>query len=770
MKKNLSNVRVRNAWSEGKDLILIYKDEGNRKKLRIKDYGWYFTILTSDWNKHQLAEDENIQALVSDIEIGDVYTKLIFYKSGGKVNKNAQTIMAILGEMNITMFETDVHSAKRFMVDNPIQVSEEYDILYWDIETDDTTRKISIGASRILSIAAEDNMGNNFYFSGEEENILKYFLSLISNYDIITGWNTSGFDLPYIRGTYVRQYNEYGKEIEKKWIDGRMQLYGLEFDWYKVATIDMLERARKVFKEDASLKSYSLENVSQYFLGHGKVKFEGKVIDLYNSDPEKFKEYNIQDVKLLKELDEEIGMIDLIAKECAMSRTLVRDFKGLYVSEVLDNMILREARAQGIRCPSKKKGDHVDYVGGAVFDPQVGMFKNVYVFDFKSLYPSIILTSNIGFDTVFPNSRIDHSILIRNPGSQVHFLKDRQSIIATVVERLVEERQEYKNKRLELVAQGKMKSKAYEKARANEIIIKELSNSVYGIMGLQSGRYYSLEIAESITKMGHFLLHFSRDFFNSIGLNVIYGDTDSVFVEDKESKLDVEEALKRYHYELELKLREYNITKSWVYLKYEKKFESIIMMAKKMYAGKVTNIEGKDVEEFVAKGMDLVKKATLPIMIESQQTLIDMCLQGSSEEEIQEKVNYYKNMMLTKDFTFDELKISTKIGKEMSDYKNLNAPHIRIAKELIELHGSLDDVEVSYVVVDHSSDPSTLAHSGTFTGVFDRTYYWNNKVLPGIVRVLQIVYHHIDWEADYTIKKPKKEKRLSFDPNQLSLW
>lgn len=754
--KEISKIQIRNAWSEGKDLVLLHKENQKRKKVRIKNYPWYFTIRKEDWIKHNLINNVYLLSIVNGgfVEYGEYY-KLFFKGTGGKVNNNAKELIEAFKKSNIETFETDVHSAKRYMTDYPVEVSEEYDILYWDIETDDTTRKIEIGKYRILSIAAIDNNGNEFYFDGEEEELIRNFLKLVEKYDVIAGWNTDEFDLPYLKGMYGD---------DDKWINGRMELYKIKFDWYKVASIDMLKRARKVYKEDASLKSYSLENISQYFLGHGKVKFEGKVIDLYNSDKETFKKYNIQDVKLLKELDEKMGMIDLIAKECKMSKTLIRDFKGLYVSEVLDNMILREAHKQGIMAPSRKSGEHVDYAGGLVFEPKPGLYKNVYVFDFKSLYPSIILTSNIGFDSVVTNQE-QYMNSITNPGTTIKFRKDKQSIIATVVERLVEERQIYKQKRLDLVTKGKMKSKEYEQARANEIIIKELSNSVYGIMGLQSMRYYSLETAESITKMGHWLLNFSRDFFEANGFNVIYGDTDSLFVQ-VDGHLHIEQIQEIYHKELELQLKKYNIDKSWIYFKYEKLFESVIMIGKKYYVGNVTNIEGQDVNEFVAKGLDLVKKATIPIMLESQKVIIDNILEGKSEEAIHLILKMYKTRMFEAEFTFDDLKIATRIGKDLNDYKQVNAPHVRIAKELALLNGNSENSEIAYVVVDDTQSPNTLAHRGTFTGEFDRTYYWNNKVLPGLIRVLEVVYPNTNWKDIYQIKKLSKK----IAKNQLSLW
>jgi len=778
----LKDIKIRNVWSNGRDLEIVYKEGEERKHTFLKNFPWYFVV--NDKGEDTFWMNRFADKIVKE----DGYIKLYFLGTGGKEDNRASKAIETCKEDGYTIYESDVHSAKRFMTDYPVEVSADYDILYWDIETDDTKRFISIGQDRILSIAAIDNTGKEFYFTGDEKKILKDFLKLIENYDILTGWNTNDFDLPYLRGKWdVKRDIKTKKVISKNWINGRMNEYKLKFDWYKIANIDLMMRMRKLFKEDSSLKSYSLENVSQHFLGKGKVKYEGKIIDMYNNDPKKFKEYNLQDVKLLKELDEKIGIISLIAKECALSKTLISQFQGLYVSEVLDNMILRVAHEQHIYCPSKKIAEHTDYAGGLVFEPKPGLYKNVYVFDFKSLYPSIILTSNIGFDTIdkhdgfitedfhykveglVENPKMTNDDFIENPGTKVKFLKHKQSIVAQVVGKLVDERQVYKKKRLELVAQGKMKSSEYEQARANEIIIKELSNSVYGIMGLQSGRYYSLEIAESITKFGHWLLNFSKSFFYlEDGMNVIYGDTDSIFVES-DHKIDIDEVLKRYHWRLEDVLKHsYNIDKSWIYLKYEKLFDSLLMVGKKYYAGNVSNIEGENVKEFIVKGLDLVKKATIPIALESQQEILNLILSGKKIEELEEAMTNYKYRILNNNFTFDELKIVTGITRNVNEYKQINAPHVRMAKEMIKLHGQLESNDIEYVIVDDCEPSAKLASRETFTGVFDNTYYWNNKVLPGLTRVLHVAFQNVDWNSKYYIRKRKVEPK--YNKNQLTLF
>lgn len=752
---SLSNIKIRNAYSHKNNLVFTYKEGKKRKTLEIKEYLWYCVIKTTDWMEHQ---DKLLRSnCVLSYEVGAEYTKLFADKNEGAPNSRSKSLLSNLQSFEVEVFEADLHSAKRFMVDNEVEVSEEYDILYFDIETDDTTRKIEIGKTRILSFGAIDNHGKEFYFDDEDEkDLLKKAWKLMHKYDVVAGWNINEFDIPYIEDRIYKLFNR-----------------GIQRKWYKIARIDMLARARKLFKEDAALRSYSLENVSQHFLKKGKIKFEGKVVDL---PPDKLKEYNMHDVYLLKELDEKTGMIDLIAKECAFSKCLIRDFAGVYVSQVLDNMILREAHKMNIYCPSKKKVDEeVDYVGGLVFDPQVGYHKNVYVFDFTSLYPSIIMTSNIGFDTIAnTEEKIDSEFehLLTNPGTKVFFNSKQESVISKVIRRLLEERKAYKKLRLDLVGAHKMETEEYTQARANEIIVKELSNSVYGIMGNQHLRYYQLEIAESITKTGHYLLEFTRDFFNSLeGMNVIYGDTDSVFVAG-EKVMDVENVLKQYHEELENNLKRFNIQKSYIQLKYEKLFSGMILVGKKYYAGRVTNIEGKEVNEFVVKGLDMVKKATLPIAYLAQKTLVEMILEDSTQEELMEYVEEQKKKIMENEFSFDELKVRTGINKDIKDYKQLNAPHVKLARSIIEDKGVLETNEIEYVIVDDTAAKDSvegLALREQYTGKFDRNFYWNNRVWPPMKRILESVFPTVEWDNLYEIKKERKS-RIKIEPGQQPLF
>ena len=320
----------------------------------------------------------------------------------------------------------------------------------------------------------------------------------------------------------------------------------------------------------------------------------------------------------MKELDEKVNCLNLIILRSKWCNTFLTRF---YPSELLDNYILRVAHKDNIYCLSNRENvESSGYTGGYVLDPIKGLHENVFVLDFKSLYPSLIMTSNIGFDTIDENGKII------NPGTEKQFLNDRESIIKTTIKELIGKRKEYKKKRVEMLKQGKEKTPEYEVVRANELTMKVIANSVYGIMGQSKSRYYSKDIAESITKFGQWCIKFTKLFFEKHGFIVIYGDTDSVFIKDNDKNQldgDIEIFLEQFHYELEKTLKEkYNIEENYIELEFEKKFSKLIMVDKKNYTGRLTIEDGNKVDKLKTTGLDYIKKSSIKAGADLQKALI----------------------------------------------------------------------------------------------------------------------------------------------------
>lgn len=758
--------KVVNTWNtfDGK-IGVSYYEGGERKSTEILP-DLYFAIHKSDekLTKKILLDSEFVAEIKEDSKFPD-YLKLHCNL------KHRNGIVLMLEDAGIKTFEGDLMPDRRWYIDKEIEVSDTYKKLYFDIETDDSKEKIEIGKERVLSFAGIDNDNKKHFIMLEEftddaeKKMMVKILKLINRYDMVLGWNSSEFDIPYLRERMVK----YGLHKTK------------DYRWKELARFDLLKRFRHILRFDIYLKKFNLDFVANYFLGKGKIDHSGeKIIDLYNNNKEKLKEYNIEDCILVKGLDEKLNVSDMMIRQCQWCGVPASQF-GLY--SIIDAYILKMAHSIGKfgktslnaikeRAPKNEKGnmdpndtsrDKAKYMGAIVLDPIVGMYKKVYVFDYKSLYPSMMITSNIGYDSL--RLQPEEGCII-NPGTlsinrksgpivPTYFVKN-PSVIKMAISYLIKLRGEYKKLKLQMIEEGKNHGPEWDKVHSDEVIVKELSNSTYGIMGLEYGRYFDVDVAESITLFGQWVITFARDYFNRIGYNVIYGDTDSVFVDTGGKTMDVEKELEQYHVELKKELKEkYNIDDSIIQLNFDKEYNSFILVAKKSYTGHVVNIEGKKTDDTYARGLDFIKRNTFSYAAVKQKELIDKLLHNkiTSSAECVEWVRETKDEFNNKNFTKDELTISQKVNKSIKDYKTVPL-HVRLIKDLQEKTGQVfTNIEIDYIITDGSIGKGmggVLAEN--FTGDFDREYYWTNKTQPVLQRITDVAF------PDETVFEPKLKK------------
>jgi DNA polymerase I len=734
------NRKYINSYCQNSDIILEYRDNGIKMQEIIPDFDWYMFVSKEDFKKMEPVIDKLIQAkMISRYEDIGNYIKIYTENLNSQYQMDGrQALIKWMRENKVEPLEGDLYSDKRYILDNDIEIDDNYKILYIDIETDDSSPMIIIGHDQILSFAAVDNFGQVYYYSGQDEKkLLKQITNIISKYDVIATWNGDGFDIPYIKE--------------------RMNFHQMRFfPWRSVAHVDMMKRFKHIFRFDNQVQKFSLEYISNHFLGKGKVKTGKRTIELFRNYPSDLKKYNIQDVMLLKELDEKIGCLNMMILQCKWCKTFLSKF---FISELLDNYILRIAHENGVYCPTRNFSiEELKYAGGYVLEPIRGVHNNVFVFDYKSLYPTLIMTSNIGFDS------LDQSGEIVNPGTKKRFNKNKKSVIHMTIEGLIGKRKEYKKKKLEMIEQGLDHGSEWERVVSDEIVVKELANSVYGIMGKQDGRWYSLDVAESITKFGQWVIKYAKSFFEENGFVVIYGDTDSVFVKDDPDCTlgnNLQGLLDKYHKTLELHLKEkYGIDNNKIELEFDKQYSKFLLVDKKTYTGHVVNIEGKKTDKMYTRGLDYIKKNTISIASEAQKLLIQNLLFNNYSvfdcekfvEELMEKTRQGK-------IDKKELIIQVKLNRPVDSYKS-KLPHVLVAKEMMSKTGALESNEIEYIVINAKSKKYIVPTE--YEGIFDREYYWNNRIYPMLERLLEIVFPRNNW------KKYKVKEFISV--NQTSLF
>ena len=374
-----------------------------------------------------------------------------------------------------------------------------------------------------------------------EQELLATFLERFREIDpdILIGYNSDYFDIPYL---YYRMCNVLGKVNAKKnnqYFYKRNQFV----DIMGVESLDYMRLHKKYSWKDEP--SWKLDAIGEKYTGIGKIDYEGNLDQLFKVDLQKYIQYNFRDVEILKLLDEKLQYIALTKN---LSHKGKHNYSEVYAnSKTQDGAISAYLLSQNIIPPPKdpnprsKKG----YAGGYLFCPKAGLYKYMFDEDLTSLYPSIIMSLNIGRET-FKGRIVDaddrknrlglndlkerdakEELLVENfKGQQTRvsvdklismieqnnlavsangclFTTDRESTLSTVLNKWFDERVKYKNEMKKAYKTGNKEKGAY--FYLMQYTMKILLNSLYGATALPSFRYgMSLSIlSEAITLSGH---------------------------------------------------------------------------------------------------------------------------------------------------------------------------------------------------------------------------------------------------------------------------
>ena len=337
------------------------------------------------------------------------------------------------------LYESDVNVVFKTFAENydPNEVPK-LNIAFFDIETDfnkelgfaepsdpfnpitaislhcnwlETTICLAIGPKTMSfdeAQAVTNKFENTILFKTEKE-LLDAFLDLIDDADILSGWNSEGFDIPYMVNrvgkvmskSHTRRFCLWDKMPKER----RFERYGAEqqtFDLIGRVHLDYMELYRKYTYHE--MHSYSLDAIGEYELGDRKVEYDGTLDQLYNNDFEKFIAYSRQDVDLLVKLDAKLQFIDLSNVLAHSNGVLLQTTMGAVAQT--DQAIINEAHRQGLIVPDKRYDKDTTTAAGAyVANPKKGMHKWVGSIDLNSLYPSILRSGNMSTETIIGQVR-----------------------------------------------------------------------------------------------------------------------------------------------------------------------------------------------------------------------------------------------------------------------------------------------------------------------------------------------------------------------------
>ena len=400
----------------------------------------------------------------------------------------------------------------------------------------------------------------------ENELLMQFMMFWTKNYpDVITGWNTKFFDLPYLmnrirllHGDKVINKLSPWKLIEREEIEVRGKPQTI-YDLYGIVMLDYLDLYRQYIPQKP--ESYKLDHIGEIELGENKNENPYETFkEFYEKDFQKFVDYNIQDVEIVDKLEDKLRLIDLALTIAYESKVNYNDIFSQV--RLWDTLIANHLMSKKICVPPREdQVKETKYVGAYVKEPRPGLYKWVVSFDINSLYPHIIIQYNISPEKIIgvksSGVSVDRMLEGRTPLEYLEtdgacitpngalFKTDGQGFLPEMMETMYKERVIFKNKMLDAKKRlQKTKDVSIEKeiSRYHNIqwARKIALNSAYGAIGNQYFRYYDVRQASGITTAGQFIIRFIENKMNEY-LNdvmktqgktdyVVASDTDSIYV------------------------------------------------------------------------------------------------------------------------------------------------------------------------------------------------------------------------------------------------
>lgn len=612
----------------------------------------------------------------------------------------------------------------------------------------------------------------------DEKAMLERFFKIVEDEDpdILLGYNSSNFDLPYLEkranaNKMKLALGRFGGDVKpvKKGLINGMRINGrVHVDLYPMV---------KFFGFIGIIKTqkFTLDAVSEDVLGKAKVKISKEDIwkQWDSNDIEHLCEYSLVDAELTLELGERLLPIEFemsnVAKmplfETALSTS----------GQLVENLLMYHATEKGMLIPGKPEGDSIGerlaapIQGAFVKLPEPGIYENVAVLDFRGLYPSIIVSYNIDPGTLIGTDGIhgggngvsggmrpeghgakhESNDAKRESGDSfvsptgAMFSKKETGLIPFVLDYLIDMRMVLK-KKLKTLDKS---SDEYVRLNARSHAFKILANSFYGYMGYARSRWYSRPCAESVTAWGRKHIMETIETAEKSGFQVLYADTDSVFILYKDKK-DVIEFMNKVNASLPQKME----------LELEGFFPRGVFVSKKgaeeRGAKKKYALLGED-GRIKIRGFELVRRDWSKIAKETQLKVLEAILKEGSKEKAAKIIRDVVVRLQSGKVPLEMLAISTQLNKDPGSYE-VKSPELSAAMKLAKAGIAADKgTMISYVVGRSGKTISEKAEPLELAKDYDPDYYINNQIMPAVMKIMKELGYD-----EYSMKVGGKQKSL----------
>ncbi len=599
---------------------------------------------------------------------------------------------------------------------------------------------------KIIMVSVKDNKGFKKVLSYKKASV--DFLEVVSDEkaliqrlaeivkgrdpDVIVTYNGDRFDFRHLS----ERAGKYGTELKMGRTDrnvifkrrGRIYAAWLEGRVH----IDLFNFVENILTDTLSSDSLSLDSVSREIIGKGKKRLEWDEMQSAwekSRGLERVVKYCLTDSELALSLAK--VFLPQITELCRIVGQGLFDTSRMTYSQLVEWLLMRESRKTDELIPNRPKFEEIQirrkaspYIGGYVYPPKEGIHKNIALLDFMSLYPSITITHNVSPETLYCQcvNGDKSSGIHRVPGKEYYYCKSHPGFVSATLKKLVEKRRAIK-KDMEGMDSD---SDDYKSMDNRQYALKILANASYGYYGYAGSRWYSRVCAQSITAWGRYYIQKVIRKAEKMGYEVVYGDTDSLFVRVR-SKKDAEKLLEAVNRTLPgaMELEFQGLYRAGIFVP-----AKTGLAAKKRYA--LIDEEG----EITIRGFEIVRRDWSPIARDTQEKVLLAILRDNSPDQALSIAKKTVQRIQKGAVDIDRMIIHTQLTRPLKEYEQIG-PHVVAARKALKrgrpiAQGSM----ISYVITKGTGSISERAEPAEDADNYDPDYYVNNQVVPAAMRVL----------------------------------
>ncbi len=596
------------------------------------------------------------------------------------------------------------------------------------------------GFTKVITWKSFSNPKKYISFAHDEGDLLLQFKETVHSYqpDYLVGYFSDGFDLPYLRTRAEKYHIKLDLGLDYSEVRHTKKRNVLSVKVKGIVHIDIYKFIRRVMIDILDVDNYDLDTVAKALLGEGKTEGVNiaHVSKAWNNDHEKlreFCEYNLNDAKLTLRLSNIMmphlhEFVKLIGQPLYdVSRMTYGQFVEWYIIKHIKQF--NEIIPNRPTYPDMMKRRFESYEGAFVYEPQPGLYNDIAVFDFRSLYPTIIVAHNICVSTITDSQEDAHEtpeIMIDGKKQHFYFNYRRDGFFAVLLKDIIVRRNRIK----EIIKNEEKKVDPVLNAR--QYSLKILANSFYGYIGFAGARWYNNACAASVTAYGRQYIKNLLQKAGAAGFQVIYSDTDSMFISlGGKTQKDAHDFLKEINRELpslmELELENFYPRGIFVMKKGQTKG------AKKKYA--LIDEQGN----VKVVGFETVRGDWSAIAKEVQQHILEIILKEESKEKALAYVQEIIKQIRSREIPIEKMVIQKQLKKEIQDYTSVG-PHVVVAKQLRE-RGEYIGVGamIKYVIEEGNGIIRERAKPVDEAKKYDVEYYVNNQIIPSVKSIFEVL-------------------------------